>query len=95
MLKRNFNFYADAGHGWLEVTPTDLERVGMKVSEFSNFSYKDEMQKSCIYYLEEDKDCWQFLNRWHKSVGDENTYTVTQYDMGQKCWVRDLAHINW
>ena len=62
MLKRNFNFYADAGHGWLEVTPTDLERVGMKVSEFSNFSYKDEMQKSC---------------------------------MGQKCWVRDLAHINW
>jgi len=62
MLKRNFNFYADAGHGWLEVTPADLERVGMKVSEFSNFSYKDEMQKSCIYYLEEDKDATTYIN---------------------------------
>ena len=69
MAKNTFTFHTDAGHGWLEVGSKDLDRLGLKESDFSSCSYKEHVF-SPTYYLEEDCDAGVFIERFKKVNGD-------------------------
>ena len=57
MKNRKFTFFADPGHGWLEVDREDLH--ALKLSEkISRYSYA----KGNKVYLEEDCDASLFLD---------------------------------
>ena len=60
-----FNFYSDPGHGWLEVSTSDLDTVGLMVDDFSNFSYRS---LHCVF-LEEDCDASKFQVAYKKAFG--------------------------
>ncbi len=53
-------FISDSGHGWIRVPKDMLERMSMKPSDFSSFSFHDER----YVYLEEDCDAYKFKKRW-------------------------------
>ena len=71
------NFYADPGHGWLEVPEDLFKKSGVEVSHYSYYSKKRRM---C--YLEEDSDAPKFedaitklgytLDVKHIEVDDDN-----------------------
>ncbi len=52
----NCEFHHDAGHGWLRVMRSQVNRLGI-AHEISSFSY----QMNGILYLEEDCDAPRFL----------------------------------
>ena len=54
-----FQFYHDAGHGWLEVTMMDLDKLRIK-DKISSYSYMDGYK----VYLEEDCDLSRFLDAY-------------------------------
>ena len=52
-----YNFISDPGHGWLEVTRQELERLGI-LNQITGCSF----QKGGLVYLEEDCDAPRFLD---------------------------------
>jgi len=60
-------YWEDERHGWLEVTARQLEQVGLKPSDLSDFSYLKYLSKPygpaglICYYLEEDEDLPKFM----------------------------------
>jgi hypothetical protein len=58
-MKTVFTFHTDPGHGWLETSVSAVESVGLKVSDFSGYSYR----KGNRLYLEEDCDAPTLLNK--------------------------------
>ena len=64
MAKDTFTFHKDAGHGWLEVGSMDLNKLGLKESDFSSYSYKAHAISFPTYYLEEDRDAGVFIERF-------------------------------
>ena len=54
-----FEFYEDAGHGWLEVPKSLLKELGIS-DQISNYSY----QKGGMVYLEEDADMSLFVSAY-------------------------------
>lgn len=50
-------FHEDPGHGWLEVTRSELKNLGI-LKKISHFSY----QNGDNVYLEEDDDAFVFIN---------------------------------
>ena len=74
-MTKPFTFHIDAGHCWLEVTSTDLNKLGLEESDFSPYSYKEPAWRpfdlarlnNTTYYLEEDCDASTFI----KCVGDK------------------------
>ena len=59
-----FTFYADPGHGWLCVTGQDLKNVGLKPTDFTQYSYR--ARKLDVYFLEEDCDASKFVDAYVK-----------------------------
>ena len=57
MKTRKLTFYADPGHGWLEVERSDLDALGIS-DKISRYSYS----KGEKAYLEEDCDAGLFLD---------------------------------
>jgi hypothetical protein len=57
MKNRKFTFYADPGHGWLEVDREDLYALNLS-KKVSRYSYS----KGTKVYLEEDCDAPLFLD---------------------------------
>lgn len=66
MTTHKFDFYADPGHGWLKVTQKHLNLIGMKVSDFTRYSFV----KGDALYLEEDCDAHNFLRTWKSHFGE-------------------------
>lgn len=64
-MKNAFHFYADAGHGWLMVTESDMADVGLTVEDFSRYSYVNGPR----YYLEEDADASLFIEAYRATNG--------------------------
>ena len=76
MKTRKLTFYADPGHGWLEVDRSDLDALGI-IDKVSRYSYS----KGEKAYLEEDCDAGLFIetakgNGWTINIQEiyqENT----------------------
>jgi hypothetical protein len=85
-----FMFYADAAHGWLEVSASVLARVGMLPTAFSRFSYVDRKPAVPVYYLEEDCDAAKFLAVWESKNGKAE-FTDAPYQ--QNSFIRSLPRI--
>lgn len=53
----SLTFHHDPGHGWLAVTIGQAAQVGLRVSDFSSWSYRS----GGTLYLEEDCDAPKYL----------------------------------
>ena len=58
-MQSTYTFHSDPGHGWMEVPAADLAPLGLKKTDFSQYSY----QKGTNVYLEEDCDAPKFIER--------------------------------
>ena len=88
-----FTFHSDSGHGWLEVTSTDLNKLGLKESDFSPYSYKEPAWRPfdlARYYLEEDCDAGVFIEEFKKVNGE--IHFTDSYVEG-KSPIRKLEHL--
>lgn len=95
MEKKQYNFYYDGGHGWLQVPREDIDYMNLKVSRYS---YMDDK----YFYLEEDCDMADFIYaitagqnkagyvNWHK---DNVKRIALKDDMMGSNWLRDLDHV--
>ena len=70
-----FTFYADPGHGWLEVSADDLAAVGLHPHDITRCSYV----LDGMFYLEEDVDAGTFIDSWEKAHPDEEIYIVQNF----------------
>jgi len=82
MNKSLIKFHSDPGHGWIEITLSQILDAGLKPSDFSSYSYRDGSK----FYLEEDCDADKFLTAY-KTNHDVSFAHVEYYDY---CFIRDL-----
>lgn len=82
-----FTFHTDPGHGWLEVAEGDLTTAGLKVSDFSEYSYR----RGSRLFLEEDLDAGVFINAW-KAAG--HSIRLVEENMDDEHWIRECRRIN-
>lgn len=64
IMQKTFQFFSDAGHGWMKVKRSQLEELGIE-KEISNFSY----ERGEFVYLEEDRDAAVFCNAYESRFG--------------------------
>lgn len=64
MLKKQFNFHSDSGHGWLAVPLSLLKGLGIE-KKITRCSY----MRGKTAYLEEDLDAGLFLNAFESAHG--------------------------
>ena len=83
---KTFNFFADAGHGWLAVRVEDIEAIGLTAQEFSPYSYRS----GDTLYLEEDCDAGVFIQKWEAVIGNFDSAFV---DHGNYSPIRDLDRL--
>lgn len=81
-----FTFHTDPGHGWLEVSASELTRVGLVPSDFSAYSYTH-LDK---VYLEEDCDAAVFIRTYEQHVGP---FVFTESHLSYDHWIRRLRRI--
>lgn len=74
-MAKTFKFYSDPGHGWLAVKIADAEAIGLKVSDFSPYSYI----RGKTLYLEEDCDATLFVTRYQLKNGGQRPNYVEKY----------------
>jgi hypothetical protein len=74
-----YTFHEDPGHGWLEVTRTELVRLGI-ASRISAYSY----QKGDSVFLEEDCDANTFAHA-KKAAGEAVSEVTTVYNDDAPC----------
>lgn len=77
----SFSYYRDAGHGWVAMKRSVLEKLGI-VNDITEYSY----QRGKMCYLEEDCDMNTFVNAFTEMFGYGPTFRVI--DHGQNSWVR-------
>jgi hypothetical protein len=84
-MNKIFKFYADAGHGWMAVKISDLNKVGLYLIDISNYSYI----RGKTVYLEEDGDAAKFFKAYEATYGEAPKYVenyterspIRSYDM--------------
>lgn len=62
MINQCFTLHTDPGHGWLEVTTSQLKTIGLTINDFSSYSYRS----GDNVYLEEDCDAGKFVTAYKK-----------------------------
>jgi hypothetical protein len=82
-----FTFHTDPGHGWLEVSFTELRKVGLMPGDFSGYSY----QQGSVVYLEEDCDASIFLRAYEATHG-KSPELIEKYSHFDS-WIRRLKRI--
>ncbi|MFA6182926.1 ArdC family protein [Acidithiobacillus sp.] len=84
-----YTFHSDAGHGWLEVSRSDLQALGIE-GEISIYSY----QKGNLAFLEEDRDAHLFITTLEKALGKEFTWPEISrgVDDGDDSSIRNYPH---
>lgn len=85
-MNKVYTFWVDPGHSWLEVSIEDLKTVGLKQTDFSEYSYR----LGGRFFLEEDDDAPKFLKA-AKLFGIKASY-VEEID-DHSSWVRDLPSL--
>jgi len=73
-MKTEYYFHSDAGHGWLAVKRTELNRLKIE-AKISSYSY----ERGETVYLEEDCDASTFLKA-KKDLGEEFSFKETHVD---------------
>ena len=81
-----FDFHTDSGHGWLKVSTTDLQAIGLSVAEFSTYSYRD----GAWLYLEEDLDAGTFIKKWESLRGE---IAIRHVDDGYDSPIRNMDRL--
>ena len=71
-----YTFHSDAGHGWLEVTRSDLKALGIE-AEITPYSYV----KGNLVFLEEDLDAGRFMTALERYMGKEYTWPKVSRDV--------------
>ena len=66
-FRGTFEFVCDPGHGWLLVSPDDLEKAGLTEQDITPFSYRN--FTGDVIALEEDADAGTFLTAWETLSG--------------------------
>lgn len=76
-MRKSFEFISDPGHGWLKVDLQTLAELGMKLSDFSGYSYlfynRRKGAMSPFILLEEDCDAELFARTYRAKTGREIT----------------------
>lgn len=87
-MQRNFTYYSDPGHGWVQVHKAFLEQlVGCDWRiVFSSFSYYS--RRDGFVYLEEDSDAPKFLGL---CLANSVEPTFTKQNFDTECFIRSLA----
>lgn len=80
-LKMKFNYYRDAGHGWVAVKRSFLEKFDV-LDQVSKYSY----QRGKMVYLEQDCDMTLLFEGFNAMFGYDPELTVV--DHGNNSWVR-------
>lgn len=65
-MQKNYLFFSDPGHGWLEVPRTDVQELGIE-SKITAWSYEHNEK----IYLEEDCDASLFME-----TAKQNGWTI-------------------
>jgi hypothetical protein len=65
-------YHTDPGHGWIEVPVADLQELGLKLADFTRYSY----MKHDRVYLEEDCDAAVFVNAYREKRGECPAFRV-------------------
>ena len=71
-MNNTFTKHNDPGHGWLEVSPSDLKAVGLALSDISGYSYKN--RRGTRLFLEEDCDASLFFKAYKEKHGAYPSY---------------------
>jgi hypothetical protein len=64
--KKVYDFFEDAGHGWMKVKKSELEELGI-ADKISSYSY----EKGDYAYLEEDDDANKFIKALEAKTGEK------------------------
>ena len=64
-----YRFFEDPGHGWMEVSISELKNLGI-ASKISGYSYVN----NDMAYLEEDGDLTTFFNAYRELNGHDPEY---------------------
>ena len=75
-MNATFIKHDDAGHGWLEVQESDLKELGLKVADFSAYSYRNGNR----LFLEEDCDAGKFFTFYKKKHDAYPSYVIQHHD---------------
>ena len=87
---KNYTFYSDAGHGWLEVDLQELVTLGV-AHAISRHSYIKKTEEGTKVYLEEDCDASLFSETM-TSRGIE--FAVTHFDHGIDSPIRNFLRFH-
>jgi hypothetical protein len=86
MTTRTLNYYTDPGHGWLAVSRTDLDALGI-ADQISPYSY----QRAGRVYLEEDCDMTAYMiaadrSGWKVKIREHhaNRSSIRNFDQYRK-----------
>lgn len=86
-MRKTFEFYSDAGHGWLKVDKRDILALSIQ-DKISGFSYKN----GCNIYLEEDSDADCFLTSYKQAYGFEPT--INRHTSNKRSRIRNYPSYN-
>jgi len=79
---KTFKYHIDPGHGWLEVSISDLDNLGIR-NLISSYSYR----MGGVAYLEEDCDMSLFVKAY---INRYDCYpNIVNVDYDRDCFIRD------
>ncbi len=84
MNKKEFTFYSDSGHGWLEVDVSLVVELGLQ-DKISTYSYIDKGK----VYLEEDCDSPLFIKTYNLKYG---SMVCNEVYIEGDCFIRAFKH---
>ena len=82
-MDKTFIFHSDPGHGWLQVSKSDLEEFGV-ADKITPFSYVNRN----FVFLEEDCDAGVFINAYEKKHGKMK---IVDKNYNDSCLIREYA----
>lgn len=80
-MKTTYDYYSDAGHGWLKVPLKELEVLKIS-NNISSYSYV----RGDYAYLEEDSDASIFLNAYKEETN--NTPKIKSHTTDKRSKIR-------
>ena len=69
-------YHVDPGHGWIEVPGFLLRDMGLKVQDFSRYSYRH----GDLFFLEEDCDALKFVGFYETMYGHKPQFREKHYN---------------
>jgi hypothetical protein len=77
-MNATFTKHNDPGHGWLEVSPSDLKAVGLTLADITPYSFKN--RRGNRLFLEEDCDLSTFFSAYKAKQGTYPSYVNVHHN---------------